>query len=289
MSNLKQHQPALSVKEQIENLISLGLEIENVDYAADILNDISYFRLVKAFGLGLKPKNKAFDGIKFEHIVNLYYFNCDLRQLLFPAIETIEVNLRCRIANFFSRKYGCFGYKDCNNFESAGYHLAFLNDINAEIKRNMRTPFVINFSKNYVGGEIPFYALIELFSFGLLSKFYKNMKREDKKEIAKSFGINYKYFESWVESISYVRNICAHYGRLYNMKLTKSPMLYSQHKTISNNRIFGIILCLKYILYKNKAWSTVHGGLIQLMPKYEEVDIRKMGFPENWQTILAEA
>ena len=201
MSNLKQHQPALSVREQIENLISLGLDIENVDYAADVLNDISYFRLIKAFGLGLKTKNKAFDGVKFEHIVNLYNFNCDLRQLLFPAIETIEINLRCRVANFFSRKYGCFGHKDSSNFESYEYHAAFLNDINAEINRNARAPFVINFKKNYEGGEIPFYALIELFSFGLLSKFYKNMKRDDKKEIASSFGINYKYFESWIDTL----------------------------------------------------------------------------------------
>ena len=288
MSKLKQHQPALSIEEQIGNLISIGLEIEDVDYAADILNDISYFRLVKAFGLGLKPKNKIFDGVKFKQIVNLYYFNSDLRQLLFPAIETIEVILRCRIANFFSSEYGCFGYKDSSNFQSPDYHFAFVNDINSEIKRNGRTPFVKNFMTNYEGGEIPFYALIELFSFGLLSKFFKNLRSDDKKEIAKSFGISYKYFESWVESISYVRNICAHYGRLYNMKLTKSPKLYPQHKGISNYRIFGIILSLKYMLYKNKAWSTVHGGLIVLMSMYKEVDASKMGFPENWKIILAE-
>ena len=53
---------------------------------------------------------------------------------------------------------------------------------------------------------------IEVFSFGTLSKFYKNMKNVDKKVVAKSFGIGYTYLESWLESISYVRNICAHYG-----------------------------------------------------------------------------
>ena len=39
--------------------------------------------------------------------------------------------------------------------------------------------------------------------FHLLSKFYKNMKNPDKKAVAKSFGIGYTYFESWLESISY--------------------------------------------------------------------------------------
>ena len=38
------------------------------------------------------------------------------------------------------------------------------------------------------------------------------MKNVDKKVVAKSFGIGYTYLESWLESISYVRNICAHYG-----------------------------------------------------------------------------
>ena len=70
---------------------------------------------------------------------------------------------------------------------------------------------------------MPIYALVEVFSFGTLSKFYKNMKNGDKKIVAKSFGVGYTYLESWLESIVYVRNICAHYGRLYNAKLAKTP------------------------------------------------------------------
>ena len=66
------------------------------------------------------------------------------------------------------------------------------------------------------------------------------MKNPDKKAVAKSFGVGYTYFESWLESISYVRNIFAHYGRLYNAKLSKTPMLYKEYSEagIGNNRIF---------------------------------------------------
>lgn len=39
-----------------KNLKSLGLIIENEEYAKKILNDISYFRLIKAYSLGFKPK-----------------------------------------------------------------------------------------------------------------------------------------------------------------------------------------------------------------------------------------
>lgn len=44
MGELKQHQPSMTIDEQIENLKTIGLLIENEEYAKRILNDISYFR-----------------------------------------------------------------------------------------------------------------------------------------------------------------------------------------------------------------------------------------------------
>ena len=43
MEKLKKHQPSMSIKKQIENLRTIGLNIENEEYAEKILNDISYF------------------------------------------------------------------------------------------------------------------------------------------------------------------------------------------------------------------------------------------------------
>lgn len=186
----KEQQPALSVDELINNLKDKNLIIEDEEYAKSLLTDISYFRLIKAYSLGLKNKNADyFDGVTFEQIVDLYKFNCRLRQELFAVIERVEVNLRCRLANFFSCKYGVLGYEDSNNFQNPDYHSEFMEDIEQEIRRNSKSPFVKNFSQNYVDGKIPMYALVELFSFGTLSKFFKNMKNEDKKAVASIYGI----------------------------------------------------------------------------------------------------
>ena len=57
MGELKKHQPPMTIDEQVENLKSIGLIVNDEEYAKKILNDISYFRLVKAFSLNLKPKN----------------------------------------------------------------------------------------------------------------------------------------------------------------------------------------------------------------------------------------
>ncbi len=73
---LKKHQPALTIDEQVENLKSIRLIIEDEELAKSILNDISYFRLIKAFSLNLKPKNGLYkESVTFEHILNLYLFN----------------------------------------------------------------------------------------------------------------------------------------------------------------------------------------------------------------------
>lgn len=289
MGELKQHQPPMTIDEQVENLKSIGLIVEDEEYAKKILNDVSYFRLIKAYSLNLKPKNGKYGGkVTFEQLVELYLFNANFRQLIFPEIEKIEINVRCRLANYFAEQYGVLGYLEADNFVSAEYHQAFLDDIEEEIRRNSKAPFVKNFRNNYEGGNLPIYALVEVFSFGTLSKFYKNMKNPDKKAVAKSFSVGYTYLESWLESCSYVRNICAHYGRLYNAKLSKTPKLYKEYSDagIRNNRIFGVLLCFKQLLKNDRLWNIFVDKIEMLFEKYGSVDIKTMGFPENWKELL---
>lgn len=283
----KQHQPALAVEEQIENLKKLGLDIPDEYFAADFLNNVSYFRFIKAYSLGFKPRNGTYyDGVSFNQLVELYQFNTDFRNLLFFQIEKVEITLRCRISNYFSIKYGVLGYQNQDNFSE--YPDLFIKEIQHETNRNRRTPFIRNFQQNYENGNIPFYALVEIFSFGMLSKFYKNMHNIDKKKIASTYGVGYTYFESWIESIAYVRNICAHYGRLYNAKLTKKPRLYKQDREagIINNKVIGTLTCLKYLLSGSKGWYQFLDTPELLFDKYPYANKDKMGFHDNWKEIL---
>ena len=105
----KFHQAPIDVNEQIENLISLGLEIEDKGYAKSVLNRVSYYRLVKAYSITLKENGKYIEATTFENIVDLYLFDMELRHILFSLIEHIEVHLRAVITNYFSLKYGKFG------------------------------------------------------------------------------------------------------------------------------------------------------------------------------------
>jgi len=289
MGELKKHQPPMTIDEQVENLKNIGLIVDDEEYVKKILNDISYFRLIKAYSLNLKSKNGCYNKqTTFKEIVDLYLFNSNFRQLIFPEIEKVEINVRCRLANFYAEQYGVLGYLQAENFSNENYHAQFLEDIKEEVRRNSKAPFVRNFKENYEGGNLPIYALVEVFSFGTLSKFYKNMLNKDKKAIAKTFGVGYTYFESWLESISYVRNICAHYGRIYNAKLSKTPILYKEYTQvgIGNNRIYGVLLRLKYLLKDDDHWNLFVDKIELLFDKYPCVQISTMGFPENWKVLL---
>ena len=279
---LKQHQPPMNVDEQLENLKQLGCSIEDEKKAKEFLHQVSYFRLIKGFGYSLKEKNSNYvDGVTFEQIKGLYLFNAKFRHLIFPEIEKVEINFRCRIANYFCCKYGVLGYLDETNFQDPAYHQKFLEDIQAEINRNSKSPFVRNFQKNYEGGELPLYAAIELFSFGTLSKFFRNMKGEDKKAIASQYGVVYTYLESWIEHLAFVRNICAHYGRLYNAKFPKTPDLYREYTRngIGNQRVYATLICLRHLLPNNDHWTRFIGEIGMLINDFPCVNIRYMGFP----------
>ena len=250
-----------------------------------MLSRVSYYRIVKAYSITLKENGKYIEGTTFKNIVELYLFDMEFRHILFSLIEHIEVYLRAVITNYFSLKYGNFGYKSLSNYKKNNYQIGILKELEKEINRNKKSPFIQNFKENYEGGEIPLYAAIEVASFGTLSKMYKNMKNSDKKAISTTFGVDYIYLESWIENLAYVRNICAHYGRLYGSKLTKTPKLYKEYlkKGVSNSTIFASILNLK-VLAENEHYNEFYSKLSEIIDKYPLVDLKHLGFVNNWQT-----
>ncbi|WP_246829168.1 hypothetical protein [Peptoniphilus sp. HMSC075B08] len=54
----KTYQAPIDVSKQIENLICLGLQIEDIDYVESVLNRVSYYRLIKAYSITLKEDGK---------------------------------------------------------------------------------------------------------------------------------------------------------------------------------------------------------------------------------------
>jgi len=148
-------QNPISIDDQIDNLISKGLIIEDKDYANSFLSKVSYFRFIKAYSIGLKPVNgDYYNGISFNKLADIYMFNARLRQILFPLIE--EITLRCNLSNYISIKYGNLSYENEENFHNPLFHERLLKELKKEITRN-NASFVKNFRNNYKEAKLPFY------------------------------------------------------------------------------------------------------------------------------------
>jgi len=150
--------------------------------------------------------------------------------------------------------------------------------------------FIEHYKKNYES-IFPIWVILEVSSFGFLSKMYSNLKDEDQREIGiEYYNIKPDFIRTWLYSLSALRNICAHYGRLYNRKLEISPKLFKKDKKIGiiNNTVFSMSIIIGRLLKDKKEWNEYVTNLSALLEKYQVVDIELLGFPKDWEVILRE-
>jgi abortive infection bacteriophage resistance protein len=104
--------------------------------------------------------------------------------------------------------------------------------------------------------------------------------------------VNHTYLHSWLQSISQIRNICAHHGRLWNKNLTIKPRLLSTPPAPwithvppvqEHHRLYIHACCLKYLLDVISPGHHYKTKLAELFAKYPSVDLSAMGFTQQWQ------
>lgn len=132
----------------------------------------------------------------------------------------------------------------------------------------------------------------EVVSLGLLSKFYQNLRFSSpaKKEIARHFGLNEpKILQSWIRSLTYVRNTCAHHSRLWNRTLTTTPKvlrrateLWIRQPVQDPDKMYYFMCCLWFMLRRVNPGSNMVSKMKDLFTKYPDIDSASMGFPANW-------
>ncbi len=274
----------MTIEQQIDNLKSLHLVIDDENDVRAKLSSISYYRLIKAYGTSYKNRKSGIfsKNVSFDDIYHLYEFDNQLRYILFPLFERIEITLRCRIANYFGVKYGSMGYLEENNFEKNFSEL--FNKISLSIENAKNSSSIKHFNENY--GKVPLYAAIEVFSFGVLVDFYKSMHKEDRTAIAKMYYKgDERYLSSWFDSIAYTRNICAHFGRLYQKNFTKLPLLFTpdDYDIRENNRLFRVLCCMRYVCHEFEDWGSVVASIKDLIDSYDGlVKTSGLGFSDGW-------
>ncbi|MCL2206670.1 MAG: Abi family protein [Fibromonadales bacterium] len=292
MAEVVYQEPFLSYIEQINLLKSRGLSFKDESRALSLLECVSYYRLSSYWHPLLEDKqNKTFkENANFDTAFKLYKFDADLRKIIMAEIVKIEIALRSKMAYVLSLSNDSFWLENEDLFSCNQTYSYLISKIKEEIKRSEEN-FIISFKRDFSNDIPPAFMVLEITSFGTLSKLYKYLKPgKYRREIAQFFGLPDGTFESWLHSLVYVRNICAHSARLWNKQMRIIPLhpkvnkkQWLDNKQVCNNRIYFVLSMIIYLLNIINPKHSFKQKLEALFSKYPSIDKTAMGFPINWQ------
>lgn len=290
---MKYSKQPLDYSEILDLLESRGLIIRDRNKAIECLKVVSYFRLDNYFHPMESDKVQHIfkPGSTFDNAMDLYRFYCDLRELIFTAIQAVEIALRSKMIHHISLQYGAFWFTDVSLFRDANIHHKCMEQIRQELKRT-REEFIIEHSAKYSEPEFPpVWKTLEVTSFGTLSKLFCNFAdNKIKKRIAREFNLpQHLVLESWIKSAVVLRNYLAHHSRVWNRKFPIKPQMTTPLRgnwvipPVGNyDKLYSQLCYLQYLLNVIRPCNNFSFRLKVLLTEHLNVDTSAMGFPGNW-------
>ncbi len=277
-----------TIKEQIAKLKERGCIVNDEDLARETLKYINYYRLSNYFEPFEVSKHKYEEGTTFEKGLAIYELDRKLRSILLSALEEVEIALRASISNFHALKYGAQGYLNPNAFDRSHNHQSFIGRINHLIECNDEREFVKHYNSKY-GGRFPLWVVMELFSFGTLAFFYKDMHAQDKKKLANEYyNCSPTEMDNWIFCLNELRNYCAHYNRLYGNTFPVIPKTPKGMEPELQPDVFGYIMVMKQIYHNRPNWNErVVKPIARMIKKNSQyIRLSDLGFPDNWEQMM---
>jgi abortive infection bacteriophage resistance protein len=311
------NKPYLPVQGQIVKLQERGMDIPNTVFAEQCLQRVGYYRFSAYYYPYRIPHpttpdkrlDNFVDNTTFKQISDLYNFDRLLRFLIADAIEKIEIACRTSITLQLGKR-GSAAHLDGAMLD--GTFIRPQTDKMGNIKpprhdkwkdkmftkfRDSKEDFVLHFKKKYPRENPPIWVASELWDYGMTSHILSGLKYDDRKAVAASFGVNNaQYFCSWIRSIGFLRNVCAHHSRVWNKGMVDQPLIPKLNEypelnhlitnTLAHQKIYATVSILN-LLVKN-VWPNSHWGerfreLVLQFPSDGVVNITQAGFPANWE------
>ena len=285
-----------TIDEQIALLKERGMSFDEKTNVAHYLGNISYYRL-KGYWWEMQEDfvNHQFKGNSwFEDVIELYNFDQDFRLIVFNAIEDIEIALRTKMIYHLSLGYGGEWYINSKLFQNQSHHDEFKSKISKEINESNEV-FIKKHKNNHPDEKPEAWKALEVITLGTLSRLFENINHQlrEKSIIANEFGLyNQKTLSSWLRTITVIRNIIAHHGRLWNRPIINRydwpheiPLSILNYipSDYERRKIFPILSAIIYLNNHISPGHNIKSDLLNLFDKFDEIPLSKMGFPANWK------
>ncbi|MFC7461694.1 Abi family protein [Hydrogenophaga defluvii] len=247
------------MEQQLEKLRSRGMHVSDPAKALTYLHRIGYYRL-SGYWFAFRERSMpccvwdarndrrqgkvetlALDGFKpgttFQNAVDLYVFDKELRLLVLDALERVEIALRVDVSHMLGQ-LDAFAY-----LRPTLFHHTFSQELNrdtgvtrhhewltkhAQLIQRSKEEFVTHNRAKY-GLPLAMWVACEVWDFGTLSTLFGGMREAEQDAIAAKYGVrNGRVFATWLRSLNYLRNVCAHHSRLWNRNIVDQPRLPSE-------------------------------------------------------------
>lgn len=288
------NKPPKTYSDQLQILRSRGLIVSDEARALHCLEHHNYYR-ISAYRFPLaEPANPDLflTGTTFDQLWDLYHFDRGMRQLVSEAVERVEISVRARWAYVLAHAHGRQAYEHAPVFRNPQRHTDSLSRLDEELDRS-REDFVAHYRKRYQTRRPPVWVVSEVMSFGLLSRFYENIKRNsERKQISSTYGLSPETLESMLQHCAYVRNLCAHHSRLWNRRFTITiqlptstpPAVIPNLHPPEDRRIYNTLVLLVHFVALIEPAATWPRRLVQHLLTLNPALVSHLGFPPDWQT-----
>jgi len=293
--------PPLSVAQQLDLLEQRGLQVGDRATAESLLQRVSYYRL-SAYWLPFKePGDRFAAGASLAEVERLYEFDRCLRLLVMDAVERVEIAVRTALAYHLAHAHGAFAHEDAARFHPKFRHVEWLGKLHQEVTRSEET-FILHYRQTYDGfPRLPVWVAAEVMSLGSLSVLYRGLQHDDKRVIAHRYGVHHAVLGGWLHTLTYIRNLCAHHGRLWNRDLAIKPPLPEprnpRRPTVDErcwmppaipdrHHVYAVLLILRHLLGQHNAGTQWARRVLKLLiemdpfPRWRQA----MGLPTAWRS-----
>lgn len=284
----------ISVANQIALLKDRGLVIKDEQKAEEQLKIISYFRLADYLQpLETDHQAHAFkENATFEKALDLYYFDKELRALLFTAIQSVEVALRSKMIHHCAMAYGAHWFMNESLFKDKNIFETTLKKVVSDTERS-KEEYIKEYFRDYSEPMLPpAWKTLEVITFGSLSKMYENLREKAvKREIAREMGVpTHLILENWIQCTAVMRNLCCHHNRVWNRAFAVKPQLperlngrWISKPLVVPVKLYWQLCVFQYLEDAIHPENTFRMQLQSLLARYPMVDVRAMGFPLDWK------
>lgn len=208
---------------------------------------------------------------------------------------------------YFSEKYGESqdAYLEINNFNNTRRTHKTVSRLIATLKRAVTTTdyVYVNYYRNTYG-NIPLWVLINVLTFGNLSKMYQVFPQSLQSNVCKNFGvINRRQMEQFLSVLTKFRNVCAHGERLFTYQTMDNISDLPLHKKLTipmdgiqyqygKKDLFAVVIAFRYLIpakdflvFKKELARLIENTSICLTHLDNSELLERMGFPPNWKDI----